>query len=52
MPIIASDKKIVNLTLATGHAMMELSLATATGKILTEIISVKAVSAAIDRFQM
>jgi D-amino-acid dehydrogenase len=52
MPIIARDKKVVNLTLATGHAMMGLSLAPATGKIITEIISGKPTSVAIDRFQI
>ncbi|QSB25595.1 FAD-binding oxidoreductase [Flavobacterium sp. CLA17] len=41
MPIITRDKKIVNLTLATGHAMMGVSLAPATGKIVTEIIAGK-----------
>ncbi|MNF17887.1 hypothetical protein D3C80_2216620 [compost metagenome] len=52
MPIITRDKKVVNLTLATGHAMMGLSLAPATGKIITEIISGKPTSVAIDRFQI
>ena len=52
MPIIARDKKIVNLTLATGHAMMGLSLAPATGKIVIEIISGKPASVAIYRFQI
>jgi D-amino-acid dehydrogenase len=39
MPIISRDKKIKNLTLATGHAMMGLSLAPATGKLVSEIIA-------------
>jgi D-amino-acid dehydrogenase len=51
MPIIARDKKIVNLTLATGHAMMGLSLAPATGKIITEIISGKPTSVNTNMFQ-
>ncbi|MBS7254082.1 NAD(P)/FAD-dependent oxidoreductase [Flavobacterium branchiicola] len=52
MPIITRDKKYVNLTLATGHAMMGLSLAPATGKIVTEIISGKSTSVDINRFQI
>lgn len=52
MPIITKDKKIVNLTLATGHAMMGLSLAPATGKIVTEIIAGKTTSVATKMFQI
>ncbi|WP_166923893.1 NAD(P)/FAD-dependent oxidoreductase [Flavobacterium poyangense] len=52
MPIITKDKKIVNLTLATGHAMMGLSLAPATGKIVTEIIAGKMTSVATKMFQI
>lgn len=52
MPIIAKDKKIVNLTLATGHAMMGLSLAPATGKIVTELISGKVTSVDTTMFQI
>ncbi|MEO6176863.1 MAG: FAD-dependent oxidoreductase [Flavobacterium circumlabens] len=52
MPIITRDKKIVNLTLATGHAMMGLSLAPATGKIVTEIISGKTTSVDTGMFQL
>jgi D-amino-acid dehydrogenase len=52
MPVIARDKKIVNLTLATGHAMMGLSLAPATGKIITEIISGKPTSVNTNMFQI
>jgi D-amino-acid dehydrogenase len=51
MPIIAKDKLIKNLTLATGHAMMGLSLAPATGKIITEIISGKPTSVNTEMFQ-
>lgn len=39
MPIISRAEKVVNLTFATGHAMMGLSLVLATGKVITEIIS-------------
>ena len=52
LPIITKDKKIVNLTLATGHAMMGLSLAPATGKIVTEIIAGKPTSVATTMFQI
>lgn len=52
LPIIARDKKISNLVLATGHAMMGLSLAPATGKIVTEIISNKATSVNTQMFQL
>lgn len=52
MPIITRDKKIVNLTFATGHAMMGLSLAPATGKIITEIISGKPTSVDTKMFQL
>lgn len=51
MPIITRDKSIKNLVLATGHAMMGLSLAPATGKIVTEIISGKPTSVNINMFQ-
>lgn len=52
MPIITRDKKIVNLTLATGHAMMGVSLAPATGKIVTEIIAGKTTSVDTKMFQL
>ncbi|MBF4465543.1 FAD-binding oxidoreductase [Flavobacterium sp. LC2016-12] len=52
MPIINRSKKIVNLTFATGHAMMGLSLAPATGKIITEIISGKTTSVDTKMFQL
>lgn len=52
LPIISKDKKIKNLTLATGHAMMGLSLAPATGKIITEIISGRTTSVTTNMFQL
>jgi D-amino-acid dehydrogenase len=52
MPIITRDKKLKNLTLVTGHAMMGLSLAPATGKIVEEIISGKATSVDTQMFQL
>lgn len=51
LPIIARDKKIKNLIVATGHAMMGLSLAPATGKLVTEIISNKSTSVNTAMFQ-
>ncbi|MES2795613.1 MAG: FAD-dependent oxidoreductase [Bacteroidota bacterium] len=38
MPYIGRSKKFKNLSVATGHAMMGLSLAPATGKLISEII--------------
>jgi len=52
MPIITKSKKITNLTFATGHAMMGLSLAPATGKVVTELISGKPTSVATNMFQL
>jgi len=52
MPIITKSKKINNLTLATGHAMMGLSLAPATGKVVTELILGKPTSVATNMFQL
>ncbi|WP_281229019.1 NAD(P)/FAD-dependent oxidoreductase [Flavobacterium aquiphilum] len=52
MPIIARDKKLKNLTLVTGHAMMGLSLAPGTGKIVSEIISGKRTSVGTEMFQL
>lgn len=52
MPVIMRSQKVVNLTFATGHAMMGLSLAPATGKIITEIISGKTTSVDTKMFQL
>jgi len=52
MPVITKSKKITNLTFATGHAMMGLSLAPATGKVVTELISGKPTSVATNMFQL
>ncbi|WP_445711395.1 NAD(P)/FAD-dependent oxidoreductase [Flavobacterium sp.] len=51
MPIITRGKKIKNIVFATGHAMMGLSLAPATGKIVAEIISEKPLSVSTKMFQ-
>jgi D-amino-acid dehydrogenase len=52
MPIISRDLKIKNLTITTGHAMMGLSLAPASGKIISEIISGKKTSVNMSMFQL
>ena len=39
LPYIGKSSKSKNLTIATGHAMMGLSMATGTGKLVSEIIS-------------
>lgn len=39
LPYIGKSEKCNNLTIATGHAMMGLSMATGTGKLVSEIIS-------------
>ena len=52
MPIITKSKKITNLTLSTGHAMMGLSLAPATGKVVSELILGKPTSVATNMFQL
>ncbi|WP_375605418.1 NAD(P)/FAD-dependent oxidoreductase [Flavobacterium davisii] len=52
MPIITRNKKIKNVILATGHAMMGLSLAPATGKLVSEIIADKLLSVSINQFQL
>jgi len=49
-PYIGKSSKCKNLTIATGHAMMGWSLAPATGKLVTEIISEKKTSMPLDAF--
>lgn len=44
LPYIGPSKKYKNLTLATGHAMMGLSLGPATGQLIAEIIQNKSCS--------
>jgi D-amino-acid dehydrogenase len=41
LPYIGKSKKCLNLTVATGHAMMGWSMGSATGKLVSEIISDK-----------
>lgn len=52
LPIIAKSKHLNNVTIATGHAMMGLSLAPATGKLVTEIINEQPTSVATTMFQL
>ncbi|MBS1490223.1 MAG: FAD-dependent oxidoreductase [Bacteroidetes bacterium] len=56
LPYIGRSTKIKNLVIATGHSMMGLSLAPATGKLVSEIIDEKKTSMVLtafspDRFQ-
>ncbi len=50
LPYIGKSKKCNNLTIAAGHAMMGWSMATATGKLVSEIISDKKLSLDINPF--
>jgi D-amino-acid dehydrogenase len=49
-PYIGKSSKCKNLTIATGHSMMGWSLAPATGKLVTEIISEKKTSLHLEAF--
>ena len=51
LPVIAKSK-IPNVVVATGHAMMGLSLGPATGKIVSELIACQKPSVAINKFQL
>jgi len=51
LPIIEKSKKIKNLTIATGHAMMGLSLAPASGKLVSELLMGKKTSVDIAEFR-
>jgi D-amino-acid dehydrogenase len=44
LPYIGKSSKCTNITIATGHAMMGWSMATATGKLVSELISKKQMS--------
>jgi len=50
LPYIGKSKNCRNLTIATGHAMMGLSMATGTGKLVSEMISGKNLSLDIAMF--
>lgn len=51
LPYIGRPSKCDNLTIATGHAMMGWSMATGTGKLVSELISGKELSMDIKPFQ-
>ena len=50
LPYIGKSKKCNNLTIAAGHAMMGWSMSTATGKLVSEIISTKKPSLNLEFF--
>jgi D-amino-acid dehydrogenase len=50
LPYIGRSSKCKNLTIASGHAMMGWSMATGTGKLVSEIISESALSMDLDAF--
>lgn len=50
LPYIGRSKTLSNLTVATGHGMMGVSLGPATGKLLSELINEKPVSIALQPF--
>jgi len=50
LPYIGKSEKCQNLIFATGHAMMGLSMATGTGKLVSEIISQKKASLSLEPF--
>lgn len=51
LPIIEKSQKIKNLTIAAGHAMMGLSLASASGKLVSELIMGKKPSIDLSEFR-
>jgi len=50
LPYIGKSSKCKNLTIATGHAMMGWSMATATGKLVQELVDAKKPAIKIDAF--
>jgi D-amino-acid dehydrogenase len=50
LPYIGKSSKYSNLTVATGHGMMGLSLAPATGKLVNEIVNDNAKSVNVEQF--
>ena len=50
LPYIGKSKKCDNLTIATGHAMMGWSMGTATGKLVSEIVSEQKTSLDLEPF--
>ncbi|MBC9794954.1 FAD-dependent oxidoreductase [Sinomicrobium sp. FJxs] len=52
LPVISGTEKISNLVIATGHAMMGVSLAPATGKLVSEMLSGKKTSVDTNMFRI
>ena len=52
LPYICRSKKLSNLIYATGHGMMGLSLAPATGKLVKEIVDREKLSVIINQFEV
>ncbi|HMU46350.1 MAG TPA: FAD-dependent oxidoreductase [Chitinophagaceae bacterium] len=52
LPYIGRAKKYNNVTIATGHSMLGLSLGAGTGKIVDEVINNKPLSMAIEPFRV
>lgn len=50
LPYIGRARHLKNLTLATGHGMMGLSLGPATGKLVTELLTGQATSVSLEPF--
>ena len=50
LPYIGKSSKCKNLTIATGHAMMGWTMATATGRLVSEIIDDKKTSMSVNMF--
>ena len=50
LPYIGKSSKCKNLTIAAGHAMMGWSMGTATGKLVSEIISEQKPSLELDNY--
>ena len=50
LPYISRSSNFSNLIVATGHAMMGLSLGPATGKLVEELVSGSTTSVSIDQF--
>jgi len=51
LPYIGHSKKFENLTIASGHAMMGLSLGPATGKLISEMIQKQSLSVNVKLFE-
>ena len=50
LPYIGRSSRFKNLTIATGHSMMGLSLAPGTGKIVSELINREKTSISLEAF--